>query len=299
MAGLCEGRVAIITGAGRGLGREHALLLAKEGAKVVVNDVGANVDGSGRDDSFAAQTVADIKRMGGEAIVDGEDVSSWDGSKRMIDHAIRHFGKLDILINNAGILRDRMLVNMTEQEWDSVIQVHLKGTFAPSRHAAAYWREESKRIGGPVKGRIINTSSTSGLYGNVGQTNYGAAKAGIAAFTIIAARELRRIGVTVNALSPSAQTRMTEGLRELTAEERASRDPVWVSPTVVYLCSEEAQDITGRVFQAGFGRIAVLEGWRRGAESPQTRDPREAGRLFREQLKKVRKNCGMDGIELD
>jgi NAD(P)-dependent dehydrogenase (short-subunit alcohol dehydrogenase family) len=299
MAGLCEGRVAIVTGAGRGLGREHALLLAKEGAKVVVNDIGANVDGSGRDNSPAAQTVADIKAMGGDAIVDGEDVTGWDSSKRMIDRAISHFGKLDILILNAGILRDRMLVNMTEQEWDDVVRVHLKGTFAPARHAAAYWREESKKINGPVNGRIIVTSSTSGLYGNVGQTNYGAAKAGIAAFGIIAARELKRIGVTVNILSPSAQTRMTEGLRELTEEQRAQRDPAWVSPTVVYLCSEEAQDITGRTFQAGFGRIAVLEGWRRGDDAPQTRDPREAGRLFRAQLKKVKKNVGMDGIELD
>ncbi len=299
MAGLCEGRVAIVTGAGRGLGREHALLLAREGAKVVVNDIGANVDGTGRDDSYAAQTVAEIKKMGGDAIVNGDDVSSWNGAKNLIDSTIKHFGTLDVLINNAGILRDRMLVNMSEDEWDAVIQVHLKGTFAPTRHAAAYWREKSKQIGGPVKAAVINTSSTSGIYGNVGQTNYGAAKAGIAAFTIIAARELRRIGVTVNALSPSAQTRMTEGLRELTAEERASRDPKWVSPTVVYLASEEASDITGRVFQAGFGRIAICEGWRRGAEVGQVADPREAGRLFREMLPKVRKNSGMDGMELD
>ena len=299
MAGLVEGKVAIVTGAGRGLGREHALLLAREGAKVVVNDIGANVDGTGRDESPAAKTVADIKAMGGDAIIDGEDVTGWDSSKRLVDRAISHFGKLDILILNAGILRDRMLVNMTEQEWDDVIRVHLKGTFCPSRHASAYWREQSKKINGPVKGRIIVTSSTSGLYGNVGQTNYGAAKAGIAAFGIVAARELRRIGVTVNILSPSAQTRMTEGLRELTAEQIALRDPAWVSPTVVYLCSDEAQDITGRTFQAGFGRISVLEGWRRGDERPQTRDPREAGRLFREQLKKVKKNVGMDGAELD
>ena len=299
MARLCEGRVAIVTGAGRGLGRQHSLLLAKEGAKVVVNDIGANVDGKGRDDSFAAQTVAEIKKMGGDAIVNGDDVSSWNGAKNLIDTAVKHFGKLDVLINNAGILRDRMLVNMTEDEWDSCIQVHLKGTFAPSRHAAAYWREKSKEIGGPVNAAIINTSSTSGIYGNVGQTNYGAAKAGIAAFTVIAARELRRIGVTVNALSPSAQTRMTEGLRELTPEQIAARDPKWVSPTVVYLASEEAKDITGRVFQAGFGRIAICEGWRRGAEVAPVESPREAGKLFRQMLPKVRKNSGMDGMELD
>jgi NAD(P)-dependent dehydrogenase (short-subunit alcohol dehydrogenase family) len=299
MGRLCEGRVAIVTGAGRGLGREHALLLAAHGARVVVNDIGAGVDGTGRDASPADEVVALIRKAGGEAIANGEDVSSWTGAKAMIDAAIVHFGKLDILVNNAGILRDRMLTNMEESEWDDVIRVHLKGTFAPSRHAAAYWRDESKRIGGPVRGRIINTSSTSGLYGNVGQTNYGAAKAGIAAFTIIAARELRRYGVTVNAISPSAQTRMTEGLRQITAEERALRDPKWVSPTVVYLASEQAQDISGRVIQAGFGRIAVCEGWRRGAEVRQVADPAEAGAQVRAMLAKVRKNSGMDGLELD
>jgi NAD(P)-dependent dehydrogenase (short-subunit alcohol dehydrogenase family) len=299
MSRLCEGRVAIVTGAGRGVGREHALLLAAHGAKVVVNDIGAGVDGAGRDASPASEVVATIRQAGGEAITNGEDVSSWKGAKAMIDAAIAHFGRLDVLINNAGILRDRMLTNMDESEWDSVIQVHLKGTFAPSRHAAAYWRDESKRIGGPVKGRIINTSSTSGIYGNVGQTNYGAAKAGIAAFTIIAARELRRYGVTVNAISPTALTRMTEGLRQLTPEEAAIRAPKWVSPTVVYLASEEAQDITGRVIQAGMGRIGVCEGWRRGAEVAQVADPAEAGALIRQMLPKVRKNSGMDGLELD
>ena len=299
MARLCEGRVAIVTGAGRGLGREHALLLAAHGAKVVVNDIGADLAGAGRDSSPANEVVETIKQAGGEAITNGEDVSDWNGAKRMIDAAIKAYGKLDIVINNAGILRDRMLPNMEESEWDAVIQVHLKGTFAPSRHAAAYWRDESKRIGGPAKGRIINTSSTSGIFGNVGQTNYGAAKAGIAAFTIIAARELARYGVTVNAISPSAQTRMTEGLRQISAEERAIRDPKWVSPTVVYLASEAAQDITGRVIQTGFGRIAVLEGWRRGAEVKQVAEPAEAGALLRQMLPKVRKNSGMDGLELD
>jgi NAD(P)-dependent dehydrogenase (short-subunit alcohol dehydrogenase family) len=217
----------------------------------------------------------------------------------MIDEAIRAWGRLDVVVNNAGILRDRMLVNMSEDEWDAVIQVHLKGTFAPARHAAAHWRELSRATGAPVKGRIINTTSTSGIYGNVGQSNYGAAKAGIAAFTIIAARELRKFGVTVNAVSPSAQTRMTENLRVLTDEQRAMRDTRWVSPVVVYLASEAAQDITGRVIQAGVGRIAVCEGWRRGAELPQVDDPAEAGRRIREMLPKVRRNSGMDGLELD
>jgi NAD(P)-dependent dehydrogenase (short-subunit alcohol dehydrogenase family) len=296
---LCEGRVAIVTGAGRGLGREHALLLAAHGARVLVNDIGAGADGSGRDQSPAAATVADIRTAGGEAIVNGDDVSSWEGAQRMVEQAVRSYGRLDILVNNAGILRDRMLVNMSEEEWDAVIRVHLKGTFAPARHAAAYWRERFRATGAPVNGRIINTTSTSGIYGNVGQSNYGAAKAGIAAFTIIAARELKRIGVTVNAISPSAQTRMTEGLRTLTEEQRAARDPRWVAPVVVYLASDEAQDITGRVIQAGAGRLAVCEGWRRGAEAPQVAEPAEAGRLLRAMLPKVRRNSGMDGLELD
>jgi len=299
MARLCEGRVVIVTGAGRGLGREHALMLAANGARVMVNDLGANVDGTGKDASFAAQTVADIKAAGGEAVVNGDDVSCWAGAKNMVDEALRQWGRLDVVVNNAGILRDRMLVNMSEEEWDAVIQVHLKGTFAPARHAAAHWRELSRTTGAPVKAAIINTTSTSGIYGNVGQTNYGAAKAGIAAFTIIAARELKKFGVTVNAVSPSAQTRMTEGLRVLTDEQRATRDPKWVSPVVTYLASEAAQDITGRVVQAGVGRIAVCEGWRRGAEVPQVADAQEAGKLLRQMIPKVRKNSGMDGMALD
>lgn len=176
MSRLCEGRIVIVTGAGRGLGREHALLLAAHGAKVIVNDIGASIDGRGQDASPAGEVVGLIKKAGGDAIANGDDVSDWTGAKATIDAAIRTFGRLDVVVNNAGILRDRMLTNMDEAEWDAVIRVHLKGTFAPSRHAAAYWRERSKQIGGPVKGAIINTSSTSGIYGNVGQTNYGAAK---------------------------------------------------------------------------------------------------------------------------
>ena len=301
MSGLCEGRVAIVTGAARGVGRQHALQLAKAGAKVVVNDLGAAVDGRGADVSPAQQVVDEIEAGGGEAVVNGDDVSSFDGAKIMVDQAINTFGKLDIIVNNAGILRDRMLVNMTEEEWDSVIQVHLKGTFAPARHAAAYWRAMSKQNddGKPVMGRIINTSSTSGIYGNIGQTNYGAAKAGIAAFTIIAARELSRIGVTVNAISPTAYTRMTDNLREYSEEDKQVRDPSWVSPTVVYLASEEAQDITGRIIQAGAGMVAVCEGWRRGAEIDQMDDPAALGPKIREMIEQCRKNSGMDGMELD
>ncbi|MEE2689218.1 MAG: SDR family oxidoreductase [Pseudomonadota bacterium] len=301
MSELCEGRVAIVTGAARGVGRQHAIQLAKAGATVVVNDLGAAVDGRGADTSPAQQVVDEIKAHGGQAVVNGDDVSNFDGAKNMIDQAINTFGKLDILVNNAGILRDRMLVNMTEEEWDAVIQVHLKGTFAPARHAAAYWRAMSKQNedGKPVMGRIINTSSTSGIYGNIGQTNYGAAKAGIAAFTIIAARELSRIGVTVNAISPSAYTRMTDNLREYTEEDKQVRDPSWVSPTVVYLASEEAQDITGRVIQAGAGMVAVCEGWRRGAEIDQMDDPAALGPKIREMIAQCRRNSGMDGMELD
>jgi NAD(P)-dependent dehydrogenase (short-subunit alcohol dehydrogenase family) len=265
----------------------------------MVNDIGARVDGTGSNGAAAAAVVDTIKGAGGAAVANAADVSDWKAAQAMIEEAVDTFGRLDVLVNNAGILRDRMLANMDEDEWDAVIKVHLKGTFAPSRHAAAYWREASKKGNGPVKARIINTTSTSGIYGNVGQTNYGAAKAGIAAFTIIAARELARYGVTVNAISPSAQTRMTEGLRELSEHERAMRDPRWVSPTVVYLASEEAQDISGRVIQAGFGRIAVCEGWRRGAEVGQVEDPEAAGSLLRQMLAKVRKNSGMDGLELD
>ncbi|MEC8137798.1 MAG: SDR family oxidoreductase [Pseudomonadota bacterium] len=301
MAGLCEGRVAIVTGAARGVGRQHALQLANAGAKIVVNDLGAGVDGKGADESPAQRVVNESKAAGGEAIVNGDDVSNFDGAKNMVDTAINTFGKLDILVNNAGILRDRMLVNMTEEEWDAVIQVHLKGTFAPSRHAASYWRAMSKQNddGKPVMGRIINTSSTSGIYGNIGQTNYGAAKAGIAAFTIIAARELARIGVTVNAISPSAYTRMTDNLREYSEEDKQVRDPSWVSPTIVYLASEEAQDISGRVIQAGAGMVAVCEGWRRGAEIDQMDDPAALGPKIREMIAQCRKNSGMDGMELD
>ena len=299
MARLCEGRIALVTGAARGVGKEHALGLAKHGAKVVVNDLGAGVDGSGADTTPAQAVVDEIKDLGGEAIVNGDDVSSWDGAKNMIDQTIDAFGTIDVVVNNAGILRDRMLVNMTEDEWDAVIQVHLKGTFAPSRHAAAYWRQRSKETGEKVNARIINTSSTSGLYGNIGQTNYGAAKAGIAAFTIIAARELARIGVTVNAVSPTAYTRMTDNLREYTEEDIERRDPRWVSPTIVYLSSAEASDITGRVIQAGNGRVAVCEGWRRGAEIDQLEDAEAIGPLIRDMISSVRMNSGMDGLELD
>ena len=219
MAKLCEGRVCLVTGAGRGIGREHALMLAEHGAKVVVNDLGGDRRGeSGEDDGPAHQAVAEIVEAGGEAIADGGNVADFAEAKAMVDLAINTYGRLDVVINNAGILRDRMLVNMTEAEWDAGIAVHLKGTFGPAHHAAQHWRERSK-AGEEVDARIINTTSPSGIYGNVGQTNYGAAKAGIAAFTIIAAKELARYGVTANAIAPAALTRMTEDLGMGQADE--------------------------------------------------------------------------------
>src|SRR5690349_10815799 len=207
--GSLDGRVAIITGAGRGIGREHALLFASEGAKVVVNDLGGAMDGSGDDRTAAEQVVDEIKALGGEAVANADNVADWEGSQRLINTAVEAFGDLHVLVNNAGILRDRVLVNMTEDEWDAVIHVHLKGHFAPTRWAAAYWREQTK-AGKDVKASVINTSSTSGLLGNPGQTNYGAAKAGIASFTVICAMELARYGVRSNAIAPAARTRLTE-----------------------------------------------------------------------------------------
>lgn len=296
---LCEGRVAVVTGAGRGVGREHALMLAEHGAKVVVNDRGAGVDGSGGELGPANEVVELIRKSGGDAVANGDDVSDWNGARNLIDTAIETFGKLDVLVNNAGILRDRMFWNMTEQEWDDVIKVHLKGTFAPSRHAVDYWRARHKETGQPVNGRIINTSSTSGLFGNIGQTNYGAAKAGIASLSIILARELRRIGVTVNAISPSALTRMTEGLRERTEEQKKAQDPRWVAPVVTYLASAEAEDITARVFYIGSGVFSVMEGWHRGPQCTPIADPVRLGPVLRKMANEARRNGGMDSKDLD
>lgn len=287
---LCQDRVAIITGAGRGIGREYAMLLAEHGARVVVNDIGTSRDGHGTDNSAAQSVVDEIKAAGGQAIANHDDVSDWEGSKRMIDSAISTFGQLDVLVNNAGILRDRMMVNMEESDWDAVIKVHLKGTFAPSHHAAAHWRALQKKSGQPVNARIINTSSGSGLLGNIGQCNYGSAKAGIAAFTMITARELGRYGITVNAISPHAQTRMTEGLRERSAEEIAMRDPRWISPVVVWLASLESGAVTGRVIEAGGGVLAVFEGWERGPTSEPIDDPRKIGPVLTDLAQRARRS---------
>jgi NAD(P)-dependent dehydrogenase (short-subunit alcohol dehydrogenase family) len=299
MSSLCSGRVAIVTGAGRGIGREHALLLAAHGAKVVVNDLGGAADGTGSDETPAQEVVRTIKAAGGEAVVNTDNVADFIGAKRLIDQAIDTYGKLDVLVNNAGILRDRVLANMMEPEWDAVIEVHLKGTFAPSRHAAAHWRNRSKEIDGPVNARIINTSSVSGMFGNTGQANYGAAKAGIAAFTIIAARELKRYGVTVNAVAPVALTRMTAGLRERTEEQKAAMHPGRVSPVVVWMASVESADFTGRIVEAGGGLLSVAEGWHRGPTAEPTEDPTKLGPIMTELQARARKNAGMDSADLD
>ena len=300
MAGLCEGRVAIVTGGGRGIGREYCLMLAAEGAKVVVNDLGGSRDGAGADQGPAHDVVAEIKAAGGEAVANGADVSDWEQSKGMIDQAVHAFGKLDVLINNAGILRDRMLVNMTEAEWDAVIKVHLKGTFAPAHHAAAYWRDLNKATGQPTNARLINTSSVSGIYGNIGQTNYGAAKMGIAALTIIASRELRRYGVTVNAIAPGALTRLTEDLGgPITEERKRSGDPKWVAPIAVWLASEQSSEVSGRMFEASGGVLAIAEGWHRGPTAEPVQDPNLIGPLVAEMMAKARKNAGMNGMDLD
>jgi NAD(P)-dependent dehydrogenase (short-subunit alcohol dehydrogenase family) len=299
MTKLCEGRVAIITGAGRGIGREHALLLAHHGAKVVVNDLGGSMDGEGNDKGPAQEVVDEVIAMGGEALANTDDISDWDGAQRLVESAIDHFGRLDVLINNAGILRDRMLTNMSEAEWDAVIKVHLKGTFAPSRHAAAYWRERSK-AGETNDARIINTSSPSGIYGNVGQTNYGAAKAGIASFTIIAAKELARYGVTVNAIAPAALTRMTEGLGmgQASEEDKETMSPAHIAPIVCWLASPESAQVTGRVFDVSGRMLSVSESWHRGPtlENP-TDDPVELGPLVSDLVAKARPNANMFGYD--
>jgi NAD(P)-dependent dehydrogenase (short-subunit alcohol dehydrogenase family) len=300
MSTFCEDRVAIVTGAGRGIGREHALMLAAHGAKVVVNDLGGARDGTGTDLGPADSVVEEIRAAGGEAHADGSDVSDFEAARNMVAETVDRWGQLDVLVNNAGILRDRMLVNMQESEWDAVIGVHLKGTFAPSHHAAAYWRERSK-AGAPVAARIINTTSVSGIYGNPGQTNYGAAKAGVAAFTIIAARELARYGVTVNAVAPGALTRMTEDLQpgEITEAMRAAQSPRWIAPIVTWLASRESDGITGRVFEASGRLLAVAEGWVRGPRVAPGEDPTTLGPLVRELVQRARLNSGMNGEGLD
>jgi NAD(P)-dependent dehydrogenase (short-subunit alcohol dehydrogenase family) len=265
--GALEGRVAIITGAGRGIGREHALFFAAEGAKVVVNDLGSAADGTGDDRSPAEQVVDEIRTMGGDAIANGDNVADWAGGERLVNAALEAFGDLHILVNNAGILRDRVIINMSEAEWDAVIAVHLKGHFVPTRFAAVYWRQRAK-AGEDVKASVINTSSTSGLYSNPGQSNYGAAKSGIATFTEIAAKELIRYGVRVNAIAPAARTRLTLATPGVGDQIQPPAEPgrfdVWdpanISPLVGWLATEGCP-ATGKVFYVQGGRVAVFQPW--------------------------------------
>ncbi|MDE0604956.1 MAG: SDR family oxidoreductase [bacterium] len=298
MSRLCEGRVAVITGAGRGIGREYALMLAQHGAKVVVNDLGADPDGRGGDAGPAGEVVEEIRAMGGEAVVNGADVSDFDAARDMIHQAIDTFGTLDILINNAGILRDRMVFSMSESDWDAVVQVHLKGTFAPVHHAAAWWREQTK-AGQSFQARIINTASPSGIFGNVGQTNYGAAKAGIAAFTVISAMELVRYGITVNCIAPSALTRLTAPLMgggDISEEIQETMSPTWIAPIVTWLCSPEADNVTGRVWVVGNGRLGIAEGWALGPNVPlESQDPTTLHPVVADLMAKAQLNADMSG----
>ncbi|WP_406215195.1 SDR family oxidoreductase [Streptomyces canus] len=282
MTGICDGRVVVVTGAGRGLGRAHALAFAAEGARLVVNDLGVGLDGTPGPDSPASLVAEEIRTAGGEAVAHGGDIATADGAASLVRAALETYGRLDTLVNNAGFLRDRMLVNLDEEDWDAVTRVHLKGHFLPLKHAAAHWRTEAK-AGRTPTARIINTSSGAGLLGSVGQGNYSAAKAGIVALTLVAAAELARYGVQVNAIAPAARTRMTEQtFADTMAAPTDGFDvmaPENVSPLVVWLGSEASAGVTGRVFEAEGGRITVMEGWRPGptADKGTRWAPAEAG----------------------
>ncbi|MCS3778906.1 SDR family oxidoreductase [Tsukamurella ocularis] len=287
MTGIVDGRVVIVTGAGRGIGRAHALAYAAEGAAVVVNDYGVGLDGADASSGPAQQVVDEIRAAGGRAIANASDVADWDGAQALVRSAIDEFGRLDVLVNNAGFLRDRMLVNMSEAEWDAVTRVHLKGHFAVLRHAAGYWRDESK-AGRRPDARVINTSSGAGLLGSVGQGNYAAAKAGIAEMTIQAAAEMGRYGITVNAIAPAARTRMTEVTfaDDMAAPEGGfdAMAPENISPLVVWLGSVESADVTGRVFEVEGGKVSVAQAWRHGPQRDKGARwaPSELGTVVRE-----------------
>ena len=301
MGNLCAGRVAVVTGAGRGIGREHALLLAENGAKVVVNDLGGDAAGDGGDITPAQSVVEEIVAMGGEAVVNGANVADFDAAGAMIHQAIDTFGSCDIVINNAGILRDRMVFSMSEGDWDAVINVHLKGTFAPTPPAPVYWREKVK-AGGAGFGRIVNTSSPSGIYGNVGQSNYGAAKAGIAAFTLITAVELAKYGVTVNCLAPGAYTRMTAdlpGFSGMDEEAQEALGPRWIAVPTVWLCSDAAQNVTGRVFDVAGQQLGIANQWHLGPTATQPDDPADLTEIVAGLMAEARPNSGMNGLPIE
>lgn len=290
--GVCEGRVVVVTGAGRGIGREHALEFARQGARVVVNDLGAEIDGRGASTGPAAEVAAEIRALGGEAIVNGDDVADWEGARRLIGTAIESFGRLDVLVNNAGFLRDRMIFTASEEEWDAVVRVHLKGHFCPTRHAAAHWRDRAK-AGDTVEARIVNTSSGAGLMGSVGQGAYSAAKGGIATLTLVEAAELGRYGVTANAIAPAARTRMTEAVfaDRMAAPDAGfdPNDPSNIAPLVVWLGSADSADVTGRVFEVEGGVISVADGWQHGPRAERDRrwDPAEVGPAVRDLLRRA------------
>lgn len=297
MRKLLEGKVALVTGAGRGIGREHALMLAEHGASVVVNDLGGDEFGHGGDITPAQEVVDLIVAAGGAAVVNGGNVASFDDAGAMVQQAIDTFGDINILVNNAGILRDRMMFSMSEDDWDAVIAVHLKGTYGPSRHAGAYWRNKAKS-GEDTYGRIINTSSPSGIYGNIGQTNYGAAKAGIAAYTIIASMELVRYGVTVNCLAPTAWSRLTAPLMGGDQASEKFKDmisPRWIAVITTWLASPEASNITGRVFDVRGKTLGIAEGWHLGPVAEQPDDPTKLGPVVASLMADARPNAGMDG----
>ncbi|MCT7354383.1 SDR family oxidoreductase [Streptomyces sp. 15-116A] len=293
MGGLCDGRVVVVTGAGRGLGRAHALAFAAEGARVVVNDLGVGLDGTPGPDDPAARVAAEIRAAGGEAVAHGGDIATTEGAASLVRAALETYGRLDTLVNNAGFLRDRTLINLDEDDWDAVVRVHLKGHFLPLKHAAAHWRAESKAGRRPVA-RVVNTSSGAGLLGSVGQGNYSAAKAGILALTLVAAAELGRYGVQANAIAPAARTRMTERTFAATMTAPATgfdaMAPENVSPLVVWLGSAASEGVTGRVFETEGGRITVMDGWHRGPTSDKgTRlTPSEAGGTARALLATAR-----------
>lgn len=287
--GLCDGRVVIVTGAGRGIGRAHALAFAAEGAHVVVNDLGVGLDGSGGESGPAEEVVASIEDAGGRAVANGSDIATWDGARELVSCAVDEFGRLDVLVNNAGFLRDRMLVNLGEDEWDAVIRVHLKGHFVTMRHAIEYWRAEAK-AGRQPDARVINTSSGAGLLGSVAQGNYAAAKAGIVGLTLVAAAEWARYGVTVNAIAPAARTRMTENaFADTMAAPSSGFDamaPENVSPLVVWLGSTESARVTGRVFEIEGDTVSVADGWQHGPSRAKGRrwEPAELGPVVEQLL---------------
>ncbi|TDV56520.1 SDR family NAD(P)-dependent oxidoreductase [Actinophytocola oryzae] len=291
----CADRVCVVTGAGRGLGREYALRLAAQGAAVVVNDIGTGLDGAGRSGAPGAAVVEEITAAGGRAVLNTDDVADFAGAQALVGQAVAEFGRLDVLVNNAGILRDRTIARMTEDEWDSVIRVHLKGTFATAHWALRHWRERAGA--GPVHGRLINTTSVSGLFGNPGQANYGAAKAGIAAFTTIASLEAERYGVTVNAVSPGAATRMTDSIPGRASTVDDSRSPRWVAAVVCWLASRRSDGVTGRVFLSSGKRLAVAEGWHPGPVATPVDDPAEVDSVLRALVGKARAEADLTGAD--